>query len=391
MSVRVARRILYVIGSLEIGGTETHLLSVAGAMAADGMDVYVFSLAGKGPLLEAFEKAGVNVLVMRRHSFGRSIWGRTFAMFMTSIHLFSAMVRLRPSLVHFFLPAAYLVGAPLAILTRQPIRIMSRRSMNLYQKKMPILGRIEHRLHRTMTVILANSDLVLAQLRDEEGVSRQKLRRIYNGVDLTRFVQNGSVAQSRKKLGIGDDALVMTTVANLIAYKGHADLLDALTIARDKLPAGWRLLIAGRDDGIGAQLRAQAAASGLSDNVLLLGSRDDIPDLLQTSDIGLLCSHEEGFSNAILEGMAAGLPMIVTDVGGNAEAVIDGETGIVVPAHAPDRIAAAILALAIDAERRKKFGAAGRSRAEQEFSNARCVQQYSDFYRSLNGESAPVS
>jgi hypothetical protein len=102
MSGHAARRILYVIGTLEIGGTETHLLSIAGAMAADGMEVYVFSLAGGGPLLGALEKAGVTVLSPRRRPFGRSVWRRAFAMLVTSVHLGSAMVRLRPSIVHFF-------------------------------------------------------------------------------------------------------------------------------------------------------------------------------------------------------------------------------------------------------------------------------------------------
>ena len=114
-----------------------------------------------------------------------------------------------------------------------------------------------------------------------------------------------------------------------------------------------------------------------------MGSRNDIPDLLSASDIGLLCSHEEGFSNAILEGMAAGLPMVVTDVGGNSEAVVNGKTGVVVPARQPAALGQAILELAKDSKRRKEFGGAGRARVEAEFSLEKSVEGYEEVYGSL--------
>jgi len=386
MTARAARKVLYVIGSLEVGGTETHLLMVSRALAASGYDVSVFSLGGKGALGDAFEAAGVTVLGPEARPIRRQLWRRLASLAAASALLMRSIVQLRPDVVHFMLPAAYLMGAPLAILARRPVLVMSRRSMNVYQKRMPLLAAFERLLHRAMTMILANSNSVMRQLRDEEGVPAEKLQRIYNGVDLLRFLPvSGAAAGMRARLGIDDGALVMIIVANLIAYKGHADLLDALEMARPQLPDGWRLLIVGRDDGIGGALRAKAEALGLTPHLAFLGSRDDIPDLLRASDVGLLCSHQEGFSNAILEGMAAGLPMVVTNVGGNAEAVMDGETGLVVPAHRPDRLAEAIISLATSAERRESYGRAGRNRAEREFSNARCVEQYIELYERLIG------
>ena len=93
-----------------------------------------------------------------------------------------------------------------------------------------------------------------------------------------------------------------------------------------------------------------------------------MPALLRAADIGMLCSHEEGFSNALLECMAASLPVVATDVGGNAEAVVDRETGLLVPSQAPDQLAQAILELARSPDLRLRFGAAGRSRVETLFS-----------------------
>jgi glycosyltransferase involved in cell wall biosynthesis len=97
----------------------------------------------------------------------------------------------------------------------------------------------------------------------------------------------------------------------------------------------------------------------------------------------LLCSHQEGFSNAVLESMAAGLPAIVTDVGGNAEAVVDGETGLVVPPHAPARLAEAIVRLANDPALCAELGAAARQRVAKHFSFKQCVSHYDGLYRML--------
>ena len=114
---------------------------------------------------------------------------------------------------------------------------------------------------------------------------------------------------------------------------------------------------------IGERLRAQATALSIQDHVRFLDVRDDVPALLAASDIGIIASHQEGFSNAVLEGMAAGLAMAVTAVGGNPEAVIDGECGLVMPAKDPPALARALARLAGDPALRRRLGAAAQRRA----------------------------
>jgi glycosyltransferase involved in cell wall biosynthesis len=172
-------------------------------------------------------------------------------------------------------------------------------------------------------------------------------------------------------------------VANLIPYKGHEDLIDALAIAAQEIPQDWHLVLAGRDDGIGARLKGKISESGLHDHVSFLGSRTDIPALLAASDLGILCSHQESFANAILEGMAAGLPMIVTNVGGNSEAVVDGVTGIIVPAKDPRQLAEAIVRLARDPSMRNAYGTAARQRVVERFGMERCIALHELLYRKL--------
>jgi glycosyltransferase involved in cell wall biosynthesis len=105
--------------------------------------------------------------------------------------------------------------------------------------------------------------------------------------------------------------------------------------------------------------------------------------------VGFLSSHQEGFSNTILEAMAAGLPMVVTNVGGNAEAVIDGETGLVVPAHDPPAFAEAIVLIARDPLLRQRYGAAGRKRVESLFLLDACAARYEALYRGLRQGKTP--
>ena len=292
--------------------------------------------------------------------------------------------------MHFFLPEAYLIGAPLALLARIPIQVMSRRSLNVYQNRYPLLRQLEHTLHRVMKAIVANSRRVIAELKERENVPVERLGLIYNGLELGRFAKVNSRFAVRSALGIAPLNLVLVVVANLIPYKGHSDLLSALALVKQSMPVDWRLLIVGRDDGIAKELHEEAAALGLSAHILFLGSRGDVPDLLMASDIGLLCSHQEGFSNSILEGMAAGLPMIVTDVGGNPEAVLDGKSGLVVPARDPYQLGQAILRLAGDASLRAELGEAARERVAEQFTFERCIESYEALYRALLADKLPA-
>lgn len=360
--------VLVVVRSLGLGGTERHLLAVLPRLAAEGFTPAVACLHGDGALMPAFAAAGIEVLTAPRR-FGplsALLWLRT-------------LYRIRkPDLIHFFLPEAYVLGG-LAALGHPAPRLMSRRSLNLYQTRHPLAARVEHWLHRHMHALLGNSQAVLTDLA-REGVPEDRLHLIRNGLIFQAGTDHGA---ARARLGVPEDALVMAIVANLIPYKGHADLLNALGRIRADLPAGWLLLCAGRDDGIGASLAAQAAALDLQPHVRFLGLRNDVPDILAAADIAISASHEEGSSNAVLEAMASSCPVIATRAGGNAEAVRDGDTGLLVPPGDPAALAGAILILANDSVLRGRMGAAGRRLADTDYSLGACVNAYAALYRTL--------
>jgi len=163
--------------------------------------------------------------------------------------------------------------------------------------------------------------------------------------------------------------------------KDHPTFLRAARRVYGELPHCSFLLV-GEGERMEA-LRTLAAELGLMENVYFLGRCERIADVLSVSDVCVLSSKAEGFSNAILESMRAGLPMVVTDVGGNAEAVVDGRTGFVVPPADPAALAEALLLVAEDPALRRRFGEAGRERVTTHFTLDACVAKYRALYDEL--------
>lgn len=381
----MTRTILYVVIDLDVGGAERHLVQVLPALLREGYCPVVHTLTHKGRLAAQLEAAGVEVITPALASLRQALptsWQLALSLPFVVPSLCWNLHRLRPAVVHFFLPAAYLVGELCSQLMRVPVRVMSRRSLNLYQHDHPYLTRLERRLHKRLSAAIGNSRAVTREL-EQEGIPPDRIGVIHNGIDLSRFRGLPGREQVRAGLDIAVDAFVITIVASLIHYKGHDDLLAALHAVRDRLPGGWRLLCVGRDLGMGDQLCARARGLGLASHVRWLGERQDVPEILYASDIGVLCSHQEGFSNSLLEGMAAELPMVATDVGGNPEAVLDGTTGRLVPVRSPRALGEAIVSLSGDPVVRRCMGANARQRVQSGFSLDTCVQRYVRLYEGL--------
>jgi glycosyltransferase involved in cell wall biosynthesis len=376
-------RILFVTESFGIGGTEAHLLELLPSLQAKGFDTAAFCFSELGARARVLQDAGVPITAAsgigtaRKRSLLAPI-----RLAGGAAMLLGLIKRWRPTIIHFFLPGPYLAGAPTSIFAGVPIKIMSRRSLSDYQRKWPGAASLERMLHPHMDAVLGNSRAVVDELIGKEGCPESQVRLIYNGV---RISENQTTrAEAAAVLGLSEQAFVATVIANLFSYKGHLNLIAALAQIPRELPRPWNLLCAGRDEGEGSAIARMIAEKGLADNVRLLGERSDVPLLLAASDIGILSPiRNEGLSNAVLESMAAGLPMVVTDVGGNAELVIDGKTGFVVPPHDASSLAAAILRLARDAGLRQTLGNNARRRVAEQFSFRASVDQYCSLYEEL--------
>lgn len=367
--------ILIVVNDLNIGGTERHLSRVLPSLVAKGFGIMVYTLWEKGALAEMMMKAGVDVVAPSIHTKIKSL------RYMASlIQLTRILLKKKPDIVHFFLPRAYLIGSIAALLARSPRRVMSRRIIysNDYQRS--IYFRLEKYCHKYIDMALACSKEIYEAL-GEEGLTKDKRAIIYNGVDCENDLVFNDKKTVRLQLQLSEDILIMTIIANLHPRKGHRDLIHALASIKDGLPYGWKLLIVGRDDGEQEKLQDLSDCLGVAPHIVWLGQLEDVGPILAASDMGILCSHGEGFSNALLESMASGLPMVVTAVSGNVEAVCDGINGFVVPVQNPRQLAMAVLRLGKDNQLRQKMGQASRERVKQFFSLNKMILHYADFYQ----------
>jgi glycosyltransferase involved in cell wall biosynthesis/GT2 family glycosyltransferase len=287
----------------------------------------------------------------------------------------------RIDLIHTVLPNSYIVGSIANLWVSGRSLIMSRVGLNSYQRNHALRSFAERTLcHRGVSVAVGNCAAIIDELRDE-GIPQSKLRLVRNGIDVADFAwQMVDRDGARDSLGLPGSAIVISTVANLHAYKGHADLLRALHSVRHDMPE-WILLAVGRDiDGNRAQLEKLADELGIRRRVRFLGERGDIPTILSAVDIHVSCSHTEGLPNNILEAMCAYLPVVATEVGGVSEVVVDRQTGTLVPPRNPIKLGQAILALARNEGARQRMGELGRERIATHFAIDRSAEAWARLY-----------
>ncbi|KAA3605789.1 MAG: glycosyltransferase [Planctomycetota bacterium] len=221
-------------------------------------------------------------------------------------------------------------------------------------------------------------------LIDHEGVPRDKLRVVYNGIDVSRFTGNGR-AEARKELGLAEDAPVAVHVAVFRPEKGHDVLLAAAQKVAERLPAARFLLVG--DGPTRSQVEAQCREMGLAENVLFLGQRSDVPELLAAADLSLLTSRGfvETFPMAILEAMASSRPSVCTNVGSIAEMIEDGRSGRLVESEDSDGLAAGILEIMENPATAEAWGRRAREIVTTQFSLQNMVAAHEKVIFSLNG------
>lgn len=236
----------------------------------------------------------------------------------------------------------------------------------------------EKRISAAADFVCANAEAVRRLCIAEEGCDPERVLVVRNGIDLARFDR---LAADPLQGPLPKGAPLVVVVANLWPVKGHASFLEAAALVRARVPAiGFALVGDGPER---PHLERRAKDLGLSGCVHFLGLRHDVPAVLSRANIACLPSKAEGLSNALMEAMAARLPAIATAVGGNAELVVDGETGLLVPPQDPAALAGAIYQLASDGPRAAAMGARGRARAERELSLQGMQQNYLALYGRL--------
>jgi len=230
------------------------------------------------------------------------------------------------------------------------------------------------------TRLIAVSTQMKEYLEGLRGLDGCNIRVIFNGVSLEKF--SGAAKEGlRADLGIASEDFVWISVGRLVEIKGYDVLIEAFrSIGIDNPPV--KLLIVGEGPEK-ERCMEMISEKGLKGKISMLGQREDVVDLLKISDGFALASRSEGLSCSIIEAMAAGLPIVATKVGGNAELVKDGISGYLVPADAPSLMSAKMKVIVEDVEKRKKYGKESRGIVEQNFTLKAMLGQYVSLYDSL--------
>ncbi|WP_163337115.1 glycosyltransferase [Desulfopila sp. IMCC35008] len=246
------------------------------------------------------------------------------------------------------------------------------------------LNKLVSWIPRTFIVVAEEVGRVVVK---KEGVASNKLLTIYNGIDRQKFnVPSDKEKQAAKSwLGFSDTDFVVGTVAWLRPEKNYQGFFDAVKKASEKIPNLKAVAVGG--DGDGSQLeffKQYVSRAGITDRVLFAGQVHDVRPFLKSFDVACLVpSGNEGFSNSIIEKMAMGLPVVVSDVGGNSEAVEDGYNGFVLSENNSGMLAKALIFLAEHPDERKEMGIRSTQRVKELFTLEGMIEAHEKLYKAI--------
>lgn len=347
------RKLLFFIWALEVGGAERLLAKLVQRMPRERFDMKIVCLARRGAWAAEVEAHGIPVHCLdKRTGLDPTILFRLLAL----------LRREKPDLVNTHLWTADVWARLAAILMRVPV-IVTEQNVDVWKKWYHRL--IDRLLFRRTDAVICVSGKV-AEFYRARGVPKDKLHVIPNAVDLSMFDADrrpGSPPEQMVEPGV----FSFICAARLHPQKAHGVLLRAVRLLMSAGSRPFMVLLAG-EGPLRPDLERQVAAEGLSGHVHFLGLRQDLPSLLQQCDAFVLPSLYEGLPLAILEAMAAGLPIVATDVGGNADLVEHGRNGFLVPPNDPQALARAMAALIDDGGLARAMGAEGRQRVARDYS-----------------------
>jgi len=380
-------RVLFLSAAERVGGAERSMYELVCALPKERVEAHV-CLPSESPLARLFALAGVPVHPVPLRRFRRSRNPLILAGHVRALHLGARSIgrladQLGLDLVHANTDSTALVAWEVSRESGLPFV--------WHCRDLRPLGLLAKILARRVACAVAISKAVEAHLLGQ-GVKPRRLRRLMNGIDLSRFhgpEQRANVrAQARGYLGIPPDTPLLIDIGAWVPWKRHEVFLEALAEVRKKRPEVVGLLVGSdlfhENRAYVSQLERHAERLRLADGALLvLQQREDIPDLLAASDILVATSDSEPFGRVLAEAGAAGVPVVATDSGAKREIVIHNATGLLTPEGDAKALADACLELLAQPGRLAALGEAGRVRAKEAFDITRLADQVAALYADL--------
>jgi glycosyltransferase involved in cell wall biosynthesis len=362
--------VAFVIDELEVGGTQRQLYLMAKELATRGWPVRVICLQPVLAVVPDFDRIGIPVsLVRKRRTFDPTLV-RTLARFFRTHNV---------DLIHAFSSTAEFYGALAARRAGRPFVA----SIRTWAEKLPLHHRIAKRAAMALAdAVVANSHAGYAEALAARPGARRKLHVVPNGIDLKRFAPSDEDRRNaRRALGLADEALVVASVGRLIVDKDYETAIEIARATRAALPQG--VFVVAGDGPHRPALERQIRRLALERRFLLLGDRPDVRPLLAAADLYLSTSRREGMSNAIMEAMAAGLPVVASSVGGTPEIVTDGDSGFLFPAGDVVVAVERVVRLLTDPGLRRSLGDHGRLAIATGHGTEAMISRLERVYRSV--------
>jgi len=369
------RRVFFLVDSLNVGGTETQAVELARRLDPDDYEVTLGCLRARGPLMERLQNSPVSVREFHPKGGVDSPRG-----LYQLLRLAVFLRRGKFDVVHTHDLWSNLLGVPAARLAGVPAIVSSRRDLahfDWYQSKRRVWLR---RIQNLSNVVLANAHPIRQALIAEDRFAPAKVRVIHNGIDVDRFSK--AAPDRAQVLPVTAHGKLIVLVGNMHSdVKGHPLLISAAPAIIREFP-DTRFVLAG-DGEQRQQFEHEVNALGLAHSFLFLGRRNDIAEILACCDLAVLPSKAEGLPNAVLEYMAAGLPVVASNVGGNLEIIRDGVTGLLVPPQDAPALGDALLRLLRDPSLACRIGESGQAYVRQNFSFERLIDETDLLYSEL--------
>jgi glycosyltransferase involved in cell wall biosynthesis len=362
----------YVANSLDPGGTERLVVDMGLAFAAE-FDVRVWTLDSPGAWASRLRDAGIPV---------KGLWRQPGIDLAVAAALAHELKVAGAAIVHAHQCSPWFYAALSRLRWSSPKLILEEHGRFWPEPDRPVRRAVNRALINPLTHrFVAVSRDIATRLVRYEGVSASRIEVIHNGVAPAATCDAAERTQRRAALGLAPDDVVIGTIGRFDPIKNLPMLVDALAGAMARQPRLRAVLVG--DGPQRAEIEARIRATAFAQRFVLTGHRDDARALAPCFDVFALASLSEGLSVALLEAMAAGVPAVVTDVGGNTELVEDGETGWVVPSGDTAAVERTFVAAAADTACLGRFGEAARRSWETRFSFTSMIDAYRGLYRGL--------
>jgi len=347
-------------------GAAMQLRDLARGLAARGHDVTVVTPPSETWSARCREAGLAHVAIpMRRPYDPRAAW-----------RLAQLIRRERIQIVHAHKGRARTLTLLAGLMGARPLLVLNR-GVSFRIGRLRRVGYTSRRVHAVVAVCRSIKDGLVAS-----GVPAGKIEVIYSGTDLERFHPGADGAAVRRELGLRAEHALITQIG-VRSWRGWRDLLEAMTRVAPRLPHA-RLLFVGAPPPRVAEIADEARTRGLGDRVLVLGHRDDVPQILAAADVVVDASYAGlGITGSIREALACERPVVATSVEGMPELVLDGETGLLVPPRTPDALAEALVRMLGDPTAAQAMARAGRKRVEAHFSLRAKLDATETLYRRL--------